>query len=395
MITGSDDLLSWVEILSVKGISSLKWSRLNRSLPARRIVSMLRSTPGRKELSRLLGRKVTPPDRSLAERQLRFARKDNCGIITVSDRRYPSLLREIADPPPVLFYAGDPGSLDIPAFCVVGSRNASRRGLLFAENIAFELGRRGFTVVSGMARGIDSMVHSGALESGGKTCGVIGCGIDVPYPPENLSLSIEIISNGIIISEFLPGTPPLKFNFPRRNRIMSGISVGILVVEGRIRSGAMNTARWAAGQGREVFAVPGPAGEDGSEGPHRLIRDGACLVESIDDILAAIPRNAILPFDRSVDRSNNTGECLCEVMPSLTGDEKTVLSFIGVDPKHVDELIRICHISANSILPILLNLEMKGLVEACGGGRFAAASKRLSSRAGNEALDPRSPGIDQ
>ena len=375
-MAASDDLDFWVELLSVKGISSSKWLRLSRSIPVRRIVSMLRSSPGREELGRLLGKKIPLPDQDLIERQLRFAEKENCGIMTISDKRYPSLLVEIGHPPPVIFYSGDTKRLELPSFCVVGSRNASRRGMAFARSIAFELGIRGFIVVSGMARGIDSMVHEGALESGGSTCGVIGCGIDIAYPPENLSLAIDIISNGLLLSEFPPGTPPLRHNFPQRNRIMSGLSLGVLVVEAGVRSGAINTARWAADQGREVFAVPGPVDEEWSRGPHRLIREGACLVESIDDIIGALPPYGRLRPEKVIVSDENDEEGGETVLNSMTEDEKRVYSNLELNPKHVDELIRICHISATSILPVLLNLEMKGLVETCGGGRYALPLKK-------------------
>ncbi len=372
----ADDLQFWFELLSVKGISSSRWLELSRAVPLRRLISMLRSSPGRDELGRLLRKKISPPDRRLAEKQLRFSERKNCGAITISDRGYPSLLRETTNPPPVIFYSGDKEALRMPSFCVVGSRIASRRGKAFAREIAFELGTRGFLVISGMARGIDSMVHEGALESGGRTCAVIGCGIDIVYPPENVALSVEIISNGVIISEFPPGTPPLRHNFPRRNRIMSGLSQGVLVVEAGVKSGAMNTAQWAAEQGREVYAVPGPVDEESSRGPHRLIREGASLVESIDDIISSLPSFGVPGPARTktggaaVHPGGQTELCL------MTDEEKKILSCLEHDPKHVDELMRICHISAASILPVLLDLEIKGLAENCGGGRYALPIKR-------------------
>ncbi|MBN2185484.1 MAG: DNA-processing protein DprA [Candidatus Krumholzibacteriota bacterium] len=375
MMAATDDLDFWVELLSVKGISSSKWLRLSRTIPVRRMVSMVRSSPGREELGRLLGKKIPPPDHDLIERQLQFAERENCGVITISDKGYPYLLREIGQPPPVIFYSGDAKRLQLPSFCVVGSRSASRRGMAFARKIAFELGLRGFIVISGMARGIDSMVHEGALESGGSTCGVIGCGIDIAYPPENLSLSMDIISNGLLLSEFLPGTPPLRHNFPQRNRIMSGLSIGVLVVEAGVKSGAMNTARWAADQGREVFAVPGPVDEEWSRGPHMLIREGACLVESVDDILFSLPPCGRLRPHEKIIGGAATDAGKKDRMHLMTEDEKTVYSCLELNPKHVDELIRICHISATSILPVLLDLEMKGLVENCGG-RYALPIKR-------------------
>lgn len=367
----SNDTRFWVEILSVKGVGCSSWLKLSRSFSIRRIVSMLRSGPGREELGRLIGRKVMAADRELINRQLKFAGKENRGIISISDKEYPLLLREIDEAPPIIFYSGDIDRLELPALCIVGSRHSSRRGLVTARQIAYELGRRGFLVVSGMARGIDSMAHAGALESGGSTCAVLGCGIDIAYPPENISLAVDIASNGCLLSEFPPGTPPRRHHFPQRNRVLSGLSTGVLVVEAGVKSGAMGTARWAAEQGREVFAVPGPIGEMGTRGPHRLIREGACLVESVADILASLPPCGRLVQDQGDDLDAAEESSRITGLPHMTDEEKKVYSVLELNPKHVDELLRICHISATSILPLLLNLEMKGLVEPCGGGTYA------------------------
>ncbi|MBN1164410.1 MAG: DNA-processing protein DprA, partial [Candidatus Krumholzibacteriota bacterium] len=345
---------------------------LSGAIRPRRIVSMLRSRTGRVELGKLLGRDVPPADRLLFDRQLRFSEKRDCGALCISDPGYPERLKEINDPPPLLFYKGDTRWLDSPAIGVVGSRRSSRRGLITARTLASELSRRGFLIVSGLARGIDSMAHEGALDGRGGTCAVLGCGIDVAYPPENVSLALEISRRGCLLSEFPPETPPFKYHFPVRNRVISGLSLGILVVEAGIKSGAMGTAGWAGEQGREVFAVPGPVESEGSRGPHRLIREGACLVESVEDILAGLPS----PWKEG----DAAGGSIIEIpfaegsgAPGYSLDEmeRKVLASLTLDPKHIDEILQICHISATSILPLLLNLEMKGLVESCGGGTFA------------------------
>ncbi len=365
--------LFWIEILSVNGIGAGSWLRLSKSVEARRIISMLRSAGGRGELERLIGRKVDPPDRKSLDAQHAFIGKKRCGAICIDDPIYPPLLREIPLPPPLLFYSGDPSVLKGPAVCVVGSRNACRRGLLMARRIGGELAAAGYLVVSGMARGIDGMAHEGAIDGGGKTAAVLGCGVDVPYPPENASLAIDISGKGCIVSEFPPGTPPVRHNFPQRNRILSGLSLGVVVVEADIDSGAMGTARWAAEQGRDVFAVPGPVEHAGSRGPHRLIREGACLVENTGDILAELPRAGMLPLSWPVSGQERGADAAGDAAGSMGEAEKSVFAALEVDPKHVDELVQICHISATSILPVLLSLEMKGLVESCGGGRFALA----------------------
>ncbi len=367
----SGNALLWMEILSVNGIGAGRWLSLCEAVDPVKIASMLRSEGGRSELGRMIGREVRPPDRESLELARAFVEKDGCGAICVGDAVYPGLLTKIPMPPPLLFYRGDPSVLAAPAVCVVGSRRAARRGLLAAKRIGGDLARAGYLVVSGMARGIDSMAHEGAMAAGGKTAAVLGCGVDVPYPPENLYLAVEISANGCVVSEFPPGTPPLKQNFPRRNRILSGLSLGVVVVEAGTGSGAMGTAAWAGDHGREVFAVPGPVEHPGSRGPHRLIREGACLVENAADIMEALPRQGILPLTQG--RPGAPAETDVGTEGSLNDGEREVLAALGADPKHVDELVQICHISATSILPVLLSLEMKGLAESCGGGMFALA----------------------
>lgn len=357
----------WLEVLSVKGISSSRWVRITHAISLERIGEMLRSARGREELGRLICRKVSLPDRGFLERKLSHLEDGPYRIISLSDSSYPVLLREVDDPPPVLYVLGDLSVLERPTICIVGSRQASRRGLLTSKQLAFDLSRRGLAVVSGMARGIDRAAHEGALKGEGSTCAVLGCGLSVPYPPEHVELAVDIAKQGCLMSEFPPGTPPLKHHFPQRNRILSGVSLGVVVVEAGIESGAMGTVRWAREQNREVFAVPGPIEHAGSRGPHQLIRQGACLIECADDIIAELP-----PCGSVIARSDETMHA--ETLDSFTESERTVLSALELNPKHVDELVQICNISAISILPVLLNLEMKGVVESCGGGSYALAS---------------------
>lgn len=362
----SDVSRLWLKILSVRGVDHSRWVRLSRSVPPGKIVEMLGRTGGRRELGRLLGRKVSEPDRGIVDGLRLLIRKAGCRLVSISDSFYPDLLREIANPPPVLYYLGDLGLLAKPVICIVGSRRATRRGLVTASRLAHELSRRDIAVVSGLARGIDSAAHEGALKSDGGTCAVLGCGIDIPYPRENVPLAVEISKRGCLMSEFSPGVSPLKHHFPRRNRILSGLSLGVVVVEAGVDSGAMGTARWAVEQNREVFAVPGPVERAGSRGPHKLIREGATLVESVSDILSELP-----PCGRIADPS---GLPIGKSEPgAFSESERRVLAALELDPKHIDELVQICHISATSILPILLNLEMKGVVESCGGGTYALA----------------------
>lgn len=362
----SDDSRVWLEILSVRGITSNRWVRVSKMIPSRRILEMLGSAAGRRELAGRIGRDVPSPDRQFLEKQRALLEAGASSLVSISDRPYPSLLREIAAPPPLLFYRGNLAVCDRPSITIVGSRAASRRGLFTARSFGYELSRRDIAVMSGMARGIDGAAHEGALTESGGTCAVLGCGVDVAYPPEHAALADAIAERGCLLSEFPLGTSPLRHHFPRRNRVLSGLSLGTLVVEAGSKSGAMGTARWALEQNREVFAVPGPITHPGSRGPHRLIREGASLVETVEDILDQLP-----PCGTVVAAAS--GGPIGAHRPSLSEVERCVISALELDPKHIDDLVQICHISATLMLPILLDLEMGGLVASTGGGCYALA----------------------
>lgn len=376
----SDAARRWVRILSVRGISQHTWILIAGRLGTARIVSMLTTESGRRELGRLAGREVGEPSEHLIGQVDSFLSRKYCGVLCVEDGGYPSMLGQIDDPPVLLFYDGDPVAADRPAVCIVGSRRASRRGLIIARELAWELSRRGILVVSGMARGIDTVAHDGALAGNGGTCAVLGCGIDVAYPPENAALALEIARHGCIFSEFPPGTPPMKHHFPQRNRILSGLSLGVVVVEAGLDSGAMNTARWAVDQNREVFAVPGPVEQETCRGPHHLIKQGAFLVESVGDILSALP-----PCGRVVAAPAAEGSAAgaAKGPGDLDDVERSVVEVLDLNPKHIDELVQICHISPTVILPLLLDLEMRGIIESCGGGTYAVSGALRRSGAEN------------
>ena len=358
----------WLEIVSAKGIGNASWAELRKSVTLEEITSMLASAEGRERLGRIFGRGVRPPDRRFAAAQLRRLERSGCGVLCISDDAYPPLLRAIADPPPVLFFAGNPDPLLSSMICVVGSRRATRRGLIAAHGIARGLSERGVHVVSGLARGIDGAAHEGALAGAGGTSAVLGCGVDLVYPPEHARLAARIRERGCIVSELPLGTPPFKYNFPLRNRILSGLSLGVVVVEAAERSGALGTATWAADQGREVFAVPGPVDSAMSGGPHKLIRDGARLAASAEQILEDLP---------SASSIRDASRAAAEAGPQLglfAEDERRVLAALDLDPKHIDELVQFCHISPAIILPILLDLEMRGVIVSCGSGSYALAA---------------------
>ncbi len=278
--------------------------------------------------------------------------------ITWIDRDYPYLLREIADPPSVLFVEGNRSLLGRDSIAVVGSRRASAYGLSAATEIARSLSEAGVTVVSGMARGIDGAAHRAAMNGSGSTVAVLGTGIDQVYPRSHRELARELATSGLIVTEFAPGTPPRALNFPIRNRIISGLTLGTVIVEATGRSGSLITARLAAEQGREVFAVPGPIFHPGSHGPHRLIQYGAKLVHDIDDIFVEIPKLA--GFARGEHQKS---------IP-LPEDEP-LLQLIRFDESiSLDELATLSGSAGHALAENLFRLESGGLIRSVPGGRY-------------------------
>jgi len=292
--------------------------------------------------------------------ELKLVEELNASIVTFTDKSYPNNLKQIYDPPPLLYVRGDLQAKDDLAISMVGSRLSSSYGRMITERIAGDMARHGVTIVSGMARGIDSAAHRGALSAGGRTIAVLGCGVDIVYPPENRRLFEEITAHGAVISEFPMSTPPEGTNFPRRNRIISGLSLGVVVVQADSRSGSLITAGLALEQNRDVFAVPGNVGMARSRGTNRLIKQGAKLVESADDIL-----EEILP------RFQHQGLEPTDVKPSLEDEEERVFRIIEDEPAHIDSIIAQTGMDASRVSAILLQLELKGLVQQLPGKRFA------------------------
>lgn len=277
--------------------------------------------------------------------------------LTVDSTGYPSLLRQLSCPPPVLYYRGDLKSFEQPAVAIVGSRRSTFYGKEVAARLAGELAAAGVTVVSGMALGVDTSAHRGALENNGYTIAILGCGLDQCYPPQNRDLMDQIISNGAVLSEFPVGTKPLPHHFPQRNRIISGLCLGTVVVEATAKSGSLITADFALEQNREVFAVPGNVGSPYSRGCHQLIKDGARLVESAADILSEISVN--LPAEEQLS--------IEQVTAALSEEEKTLLALIPYQPTHIDDLVRACGSGAAGVITVLLSLELKKLVRQTPG----------------------------
>jgi len=294
----------------------------------------------------------------------------NISAISVGDPRYPTALGVIYDPPPRIWVRGDADILHAPAVAVVGSRRASPYALEVAFRLAAGLARRHVTVVSGMARGVDAAAHRGALDAGGVTVAVFGCGIDVIYPREHRTLAEHITACGALVSEFPPGTAPLKSHFPRRNRIISGLSLGVVVVEAADASGSLITADFALDQGRAVFAVPGNVLGGKNGGAHALLRDGAKLVETADDILDELPASLTQPPAGIGDSGSGTGAANGSRKVNLASQDPVLRSMDEGDPYDLDEIAARCGIDRVKLLPRLLELELSGSLQRIEGGRF-------------------------
>lgn len=282
------------------------------------------------------------------------------------DQYYPAYLNQIYDPPPVLFVRGETAGLNEPCIAVVGTRQPSLNGENTARDLAAGLAGAGYTVVSGMARGIDSAAHEAALAAGGRTIAVLGSGVDVIYPAENGKLAEKIMEQGCIISECLMGAPPESHNFPRRNRLISGLSRGVLVVEAGEKSGALITANYAADQNRDVFAVPGDPRRPSCRGTNRLIGQGAKLVQGIEDILEELGQFSQAPGGwQNVTGQNSPPP------PSLSREERIVFEGLTREALHVDDLADKLGMEVSSLLGILLRLSMKNLVREYPGKLYS------------------------
>ncbi|HKB14028.1 MAG TPA: DNA-processing protein DprA [Vicinamibacterales bacterium] len=297
-----------------------------------------------------------------------LARAATAGIgrVTWSDPAYPIALTTIADPPAVIWTRGRVEALNATAVAIVGSRAASQYGLSVAGQLAGDLATRGVVVVSGLARGVDSAAHRGALAAGGVTIGVLGSGVDVIYPREHASLAAQIDERGAVISELVPGTPPTPFFFPLRNRIISGLSRAVVVVEANEKSGSLITARCALDQGRDVLAVPGNVLTGRNRGAHALLRDGAKIVESADDILEEL----------GVRIDPSASGCT-EKRGATPADDPVLACLTPGEPCDLDAIAERCGLGPAALLPRLLALELAGIVERIGGGRFVRADRTV------------------
>jgi DNA processing protein len=282
-------------------------------------------------------------------------------VLTWESPIYPRLLREIADPPPVLYVKGTLTEEDAWAVAIVGTRRALAYGREVTRRLATALARSGITIVSGLARGIDAEAHWAALHSGGRTIAVFGCGIDRIYPPEHRKLAEEIVAHGALVSDYPLGTPPEGPNFPPRNRIISGLSLGVLVTQAGMRSGALITSDFAAEQGRDVFAVPGSILAHGCAGTNALIQDGAKVVLGPEDVLEEL--NLTMVAEQTEAR---------QVLPA-DETEASLLACLSTEPVHVDELLRQVNLPVAQVTSTLALMELKGMVRQVGGMKFVVA----------------------
>jgi DNA processing protein len=289
-------------------------------------------------------------------------------LLTFVDSDYPPLLRWIAEPPLVLYVRGTLQPAHEFAVAIVGSRQPSPYGKMVAQRFSAALVQQGYTVISGLARGIDRVAHESALQAGGQTLAVLGSGINVVYPPENRRLFEHICANGAVMSEFPFDTKPDRWNFPRRNRIISGLALGTLVVEATIRSGSLHTARHALEQGREVFAIPGRIDVPSSQGTNQLIKQGAKLVETLDDIVEEFPE----AVRRSAQRYRVPADDImtAQTAADLSTQEAQILVLIPSEETHVDAIIQTSQLPAHVVMSILVTLELRGLVRQFPGKLF-------------------------
>ena len=297
-----------------------------------------------------------------AEREWAECRRLGVHILLRDDADYPRLLREVCDPPAVLYSRGQLEQRDEMAVAIVGARRCTLYGKQQAERLAAGLARAGMTVVSGLARGVDAAAHRGALEAGGRTLAVAATGLATVYPPEHEDLAAQISEAGAVLSEARLDQKPVAGLFPQRNRIISGLCAGVIVVEASQRSGALHTARHAMEQGRDVFAVPGRIDSLASEGCHNLIRDGACLIRNVDDVLESLgPLVAPVP-------QQSGGEVHSPRELTLNEQERRVLEAVPTEPSHIDEVLRAADIDSSRVLATLTVLEMKRMIQRLPGG---------------------------
>jgi len=364
----------WLALLRTPGLGSRGIHQLLEQVSD--ISTLFAATPHILEnltLKPRIREQLRHPNWSLVEQDLTWLEQPDNHLITLQDPEYPALLRETADPPAALFVHGDPMLLASPQIAIVGSRNPTTSGKSTAKEFARYLASAGITITSGLAIGIDGASHQGALEAHGSTIAVTGTGLDRVYPASHHTLAKQIAQQGgALVTEFPPGTPARAGHFPRRNRIISGLSLGVLVVEAALRSGSLITARQATEQGREVFAIPGSIHNPLARGCHAIIRQGAKLVETAQDIIEELgPLLCTLIPNEELGTETPDSEKTFETDPEYC----QLLETIGYDPIPIDEIIAQSGLTAEAVSSMLLLLELEGYVSSAPGGCFSRTGK--------------------
>lgn len=376
-----NNLRPWIQLNMIPGVGPLRFYTLLRYFgsPERVLSASQKELSNIKGIGEIIAKQIIENKETIkVDEELEKIEKQEVTVLTLQSEDYPKNLLSIFDPPPVLYVKGRLKPEDRFAIGMVGSRTASTYGRTITKQLCTQLVANGITIISGLARGIDTSVHQAVLEANGRTVAVMGCGLDVIYPPENKDLWMQIINHGAVISEFPFGTSPERFNFPQRNRLISGLSFGVVVVEAPIKSGSLITADLALEQGRDVFAVPGPINSRLSAGTNNLIKQGAKLIETADDILEefdlVIEALKISPPEPEAASDNK------HPIPIMSKEEEMIYQLLTDEPQHIDY---ICYLAKMGVVPIvaisqiisiLIQLEIKGLVTQRRGKMFLRAS---------------------
>jgi len=372
-----DETRAWLTLASTRGVDGALATDLLAGFGSAHAASEARKSELTSlGISQAVASNLAQPEEALIDTAMAWLEQDPAHhLVPIGSTDYPLLLGEIQDPPVVLFVKGQKPVLREPQLAIVGSRNPSPSGRENAYEFASYLANCGLSITSGMALGVDERAHQGALSTSSPTVAVCGTGLDRIYPPQHAALAEAIANTGALVSEFYPGTPPRRENFPRRNRLISGLAMGVLVVEAGLRSGSLITARLAAEQGREVFAIPGSIHNPLARGCHMLIRNGAKLVEAASDVLAELgPLAGVVQNDPA-----NAGQSTPSAGPELDAEYLRLLDACGYEPVTVDDLVERTRLTTAEVSSMLLILELQGFLESGPGGRYTRIFKALSS----------------
>jgi DNA processing protein len=367
-----NDLRSWICLHRISGIGPVLYHKLlNQFGTPDKVLQASAAQLSGLGLKPEIVETILSPDWDQVGPDLEWLQQQNCHILTIAHPLYPALLKEISAPPPLLYVHGDPELLSSLQLAIVGSRNPSTAGASNAYEFAHHLGAAGLTITSGLALGVDAASHRGALDAGAGTIAITGTGLDRVYPAKNKDLAHAIVANGgALVSEFPIGEAPQAGNFPRRNRIISGLSLGTLVVEAALRSGSLITAKYAMDQAREVFAIPGSIHNPLAKGCHALIQQGAKLVETAQDIISELAPLANVILQNEANTTENDND-----QADLDHDYQKLLDVMGYDPCPVDELIERSGLTAEEVSSMLLILELQNYVQLEPGGQYTRSPK--------------------